>query len=1048
MKLKYKMAIGALGMLFTLVSIAMAVTTVVMNRQYSELSEKLIQKSFSVIENELHEKKHELLKYSEQMVSAENIGLNLKYISENKNTAEHLIMQAVYENVRDSIYAIARSSGVSEAIVYDADGEITVFFLNEKDMFTFGYRHRNPIVMYEITEQKKDSEVAGKSTVSRGAFDKIASEADKTQFRDKKTVRYEIKDNYLYMVSYVPIMGQVYNFKKMKTEAKQFGILMLSSQFSNAFIKKLATLCGTEINLFTGQGVSAGTLSEYKTFDINAFESADSSAYASTDSEKKEGKNDKTHAFSDVRIADKDFVQGVLPLRSENKTAAVLVSLYSKDIAKANTWQIIRMLSLIFLCCIFLFIPCVLFVSNYLTKAMDTLVYAANRIAGGDFDAEVGIYQKDEIGELAKVFGKMKDTIGQVTGDMNGMILAVQNGRLDVRGNAGKYRGAWRNLVVGMNSVLDAVADPVSMTAQAIERISRGDIPGKITNEYKGDFDRIRNNLNMLIDAMNEITCIAEAVADGNLEMDAAERSEQDRLMKAVNRMINRLNSIREETHMLIRAARDGRLDTRGNARAFEGGWQELLKGINSLIDAFSTPIFMMSAFLEKMSRGDIPDIITEEYKGDYDRAKRSMNMLIKNHRESVQVAERIAYGDLSVRVKILSEKDILGQSLTKMLKTIQRIVVDINQLTESATEGIMDVRGNMHRFNGEYSGIISGVNQTLDAFVSPLRLAAEYIDHISKGNIPNKINEEYKGDFNEIRNNINVMIDNITAFAGEVREASEEVSAGSERMRSGNEQISEQIGCQAESIEQISASMQEMNSVVEQNAENARQTAIIAMNTAADAQKGKEAMTETVRAMKNISEQIFIIEDIARQTNMLSLNAAIEAARAGEYGKGFSVVAEEVNKLARKSRKAAIMINRLSVNNLEMAEQTGKMLENMVTGIQETSDLIQKISDSGTEQANGITQVNRAIGRLEHFIQKIAASTEEMASFSRNFSTQAGKLLQSASFFKPSKNEVRITETFPDKSLREHHQKARENKPEVQKKDSSEHSEIIEKNV
>jgi len=224
--------------------------------------------------------------------------------------------------------------------------------------------------------------------------------------------------------------------------------------------------------------------------------------------------------------------------------------------------------------------------------------------------------------------------------------------------------------------------------------------------------------------------------------------------------------------------------------------------------------------------------------------------------------------------------------------------------------------------------------------------------------------------------------------------------------MSSGAEQVSQGISEQAASIEQISSSMEEMSGMVSQNADNSRETAAIAMKTAQAAQEGGKAVGETVHAMKRISEQIRIIEDIARQTNMLSLNAAIEAARAGEHGKGFAVVAAEVRKLADHTQKSAKEINSLSVSNIEIAERAGILLKEMVSGIQKTSELIQEISASVSEQASGIGQVNKAIQQLDQVIQQNASSTEEMASVSREFAAQAERLLESALFFKVSGSE------------------------------------------
>ena len=726
-----------------------------------------------------------------------------------------------------------------------------------------------------------------------------------------------------------------------------------------------------------------------------------------------------------------------------------------------------------------------------ITRPIRQIVETADAIARGDFSREIRISRNDEVGLLANSFRNMQQSIGLVLKETDMLTQAVRQGRLEVRGDAQKHSGDWRELIAGINRVIEAFASPITMTADAVDRIAKGDIPEKITEEYQGDFDKIRNNLNGLIDAMNQTARIAEDIAAGNLLTEVRERSEDDRMMKALNAMIMRLKTVLQEVQELIGTVQEGRLNARGNADTYEGGWKELITGINSLIDAFVSPINVTAAYIDRLAKGDIPEKISENYKGDFNRIignlnhctdsvrglvaetimltesasrgrletrgnaekfggdyarivqginntldavigplnmaaeymarisqgdfpepiadeykgdfnelRSSLNQLVTNLRGTVHVAGKVAAGDLDVQVTILSEKDSLGKSLTRMVSTVKSIVTSINELTDAALNGQLRVRGDAERFGGEYGRIIRGVNATLDAVTGPLNMTADYVDRISKGRLPETIREEYKGDFNEIRKNINMMIENLTRFAIHTQKAAERVAAGSEQLSAGAGQVSESTAVQAASIEEISSSMEEMSAMVNQNADNARQTASIAGDAAAHTQEGRKALEETVKAMKSISEKILVVEDIARQTNMLALNAAIEAARAGEHGKGFAVVAAEVRKLAEKSQKSAKSINSLSVANLEISEKAGKILEQMFGGIQKTAELVQEISASSAEQAGGIVQVNKAIQQLDQIIQQNAASAEEMASASRDFSSQAEQLLRTASFF------------------------------------------------
>jgi methyl-accepting chemotaxis protein len=194
---------------------------------------------------------------------------------------------------------------------------------------------------------------------------------------------------------------------------------------------------------------------------------------------------------------------------------------------------------------------------------------------------------------------------------------------------------------------------------------------------------------------------------------------------------------------------------------------------------------------------------------------------------------------------------------------------------------------------------------------------------------------------------------------------------------------------------------MEEMVSNIRQNADNAQQTEKIAIKAAQDTREGGKAVTETVTAMKEIAGKISIIEEIARQTNLLALNAAIEAARAGEHGKGFAVVAAEVRKLAERSQTAAGEISQLSSSSVEVAEQAGKMLEQITPDIQRTAELVQEISAASSEQNAGADQINRAIQQLDQVIQQNASAAEEMSSTAEELSSQAQALQDNIDFFK-----------------------------------------------
>ncbi len=289
-------------------------------------------------------------------------------------------------------------------------------------------------------------------------------------------------------------------------------------------------------------------------------------------------------------------------------------------------------------------------------------------------------------------------------------------------------------------------------------------------------------------------------------------------------------------------------------------------------------------------------------------------------------------------------------------------------------------------------------------AITRPLSKAVGITDKLSEGDLTVHIEVDSKDETGQLLAAMKSMAAKLREVVADVQTASDNVAAGSQELSASAEQMSQGATEQAASAEEVSSSMEQMGANIRQNADNAMQTEKIAIKSAEDAKNGGTAVAETVAAMKEIAGKISIIEEIARQTNLLALNAAIEAARAGEHGKGFAVVASEVRKLAERSQTAAAEISKLSTSSVEIAEEAGKMLVQIVPDIQRTAELVQEISSACKEQNMGADQINKALQQLDQVIQQNASASEEMASTSEELQSQAAQLQSAIAFFKIEK--------------------------------------------
>jgi methyl-accepting chemotaxis protein len=763
--------------------------------------------------------------------------------------------------------------------------------------------------------------------------------------------------------------------------------------------------------------------------------------------------------------------------------------LFNLAVANANSSE--RFLVIIIIIAVVLAILFGVFLNRLIGNPVKELMRISEKLSVGDIDVEVKQNSKDEIGNLMGAFGKLVESIKEQTKTANqiangerGVVVKVRSekdvlgkgllniinslegmlsevvmlsgaavaGKLATRGNADKFVGGYKEVVKGINDTLDAVIGPLNVAAEYVDRIAKGDIPKKITDNYNGDFNEIKNNLNTCIDAVNLLVADAKMLSKAAVEGKLATRADAskhqgdfraivqgvndtldavigplnvaaeyvDRIAKGdipkkitdnyngdfneiknnLNTCIDAINLLIEDAGILSRAAVEGKLATRADASKHQGDFRAIVKGVNDTLDAVIGPLNVAAEYVDRIAKGDIPKKITDNYNGDFNEIKNNLNTCID---------------------------------------AVNLLIEDSKMLSKAAVEGKLAARADATRHQGDYRAIVKGVNDTLDAVIGPLNVAAEYIDRIAKGDIPKKITDNYNGDFNEIKNNLNMLIDamneityvaeqiaagNLLVTANErsqgdklmkalssmikgltevvqnVKATAENVTLGSQELAVSADQISEGANKQAASAEEASSSMEQMTSNIKQNAENAFQTEKIALQSAENAKIGGKAVAETVVAMKEIASKISIIEEIARQTNLLALNAAIEAARAGEHGKGFAVVASEVRKLAERSQTAAAEINKLSADSVEVAENAGKMLDKLVPDITKTAELVQEITASSNEQNTGAAQINQAIQQLDLVIQQNASASEELSSTANNLTAQAEQLLNVMSFF------------------------------------------------
>jgi methyl-accepting chemotaxis protein len=288
----------------------------------------------------------------------------------------------------------------------------------------------------------------------------------------------------------------------------------------------------------------------------------------------------------------------------------------------------------------------------------------------------------------------------------------------------------------------------------------------------------------------------------------------------------------------------------------------------------------------------------------------------------------------------------------------------------------------------------------------------SQTLSRLSKGDLDATVPEV--GSIDEVRRmsrQFGEFVSEVARVLTSVRSAANALVAASSQVSSASQALSQGTTEQATSVQEITANLEQMNAIINQNAANSSETRRIAVKGAHEAEEGGKAVQETVGAMHKIADRVGIIEDIARQTNLLALNAAIEAARAGEQGRGFSVVASEVRKLSERSQSAAKEIGELATSSVRIAERSGSLLGELLPSIRKTAELVEEVAAGSNEQATGVQQINRAMTQVDQVTERSATAAEQLASTAEEMTAQAHALRDLVSAFQKGSAADRATD-------------------------------------